>query len=524
MRAPIGLRIRNYRKTKGLSQAALAKSVAISASYLNLIEANKRNVGGTLLHRIAAELDVSLHDLTGETELHLINELREAFADPLLAAHELGPQNAHEIVAQLPHMAQALHTCYRGYLQASASASAFANRLQSDPLFSQLLHQMLSRITAIRSASEILQDIPDVSFEQRADFYSSIHEESRALSDLARSLIAQFDQDVEQHHSITPLREVNDMIVRRKNHFPELEDAARRLQESMLENAVASEETLGDILLKRFSVRIERDVNMTNAIPGTTEPYIFDAAASTIRFAASTNAATRRFQLARRLGILTQRQLIQDMCATDPHLTSPDARNLAFSALISYFAGALILPYDTFLQAARNSLYDVDFLARHFSASFEQIAHRLVTLRKPGHEGIPFGFLRADPSGYLTKQFPLPGLLMPSAGHACPLWAIYRSLRTPGEVIRQTVSFADGSRYLFIAKTSAKRVATFNDHPVFSAVMLACNLMHADKTVYARGLQLENEKTDTAVGPSCNLCVRDACPHRNAPLAGMSRP
>ena len=85
MRAPIGLRISTRRKVLRLSQAALARRVEISPSYLNLIEANKRQVGGTLLQRIAVELDIGMDELTGESEHRLVHELVEAFADPTLA-------------------------------------------------------------------------------------------------------------------------------------------------------------------------------------------------------------------------------------------------------------------------------------------------------------------------------------------------------------------------------------------------------------------------------------------------------
>jgi len=213
---------------------------------------------------------------------------------------------------------------------------------------------------------------------------------------------------------------------------------------------------------------------------------------------------------------------VLDKHCTDERLTSKEAKTIMFNALASYVAGALIFPYDLFLQKAQQSSYDVEYLAQYFNASFEQIAHRLVTLRKPGAQGIPFGFLRADPSGFLTKQFPLPGLLMPNAGHACPLWNIYLSLRNPGETVRQIASFADGSRYMFIANTGIKRVKTFSDQPSYSAIMLACDLVHADKTVYANGLQLDNKNSDVKVGPSCNLCVRRNCSHRNSPMAGVS--
>ena len=71
--------------------------------------------------------------------------------------------------------------------------------------------------------------------------------------------------------------------------------------------------------------------------------------------------------------------------------------------------------------------------------------------------GVPFGFLRSDPAGRLTKHFPLPGLPLPGAGHACPLWAIYGAFRTPEAMVRQVVQFADGSRYLFVARAQARR-------------------------------------------------------------------
>jgi len=234
LRAPIGLRIRNYRKTKGLSQSGLARSVLISPSYLNLIEANKREVGGTLLQNIALQLGVDLNDLTGEAEQRLISELQEAFSNPLFETLDLGVNDVHQLVARLPQMARALHICFRAYLEAIATANAISNRLKSDPLFSQLLHKMLSQITAVRSLAEILQEVPDINSEQRKSFYNSIFEESRALSEAANSLISQFDHEVKQNSSITPLRELNDMIIGEDNYFPALEEAASSLLAKLL--------------------------------------------------------------------------------------------------------------------------------------------------------------------------------------------------------------------------------------------------------------------------------------------------
>jgi predicted transcriptional regulator len=195
-------------------------------------------------------------------------------------------------------------------------------------------------------------------------------------------------------------------------------------------------------------------------------------------------------------------------------LTSAAARRLAQRALSSYFAGAVVFPYEDFLKAAEGCRYDIDTLRERYSASFEQVAHRLVTLRRPGASGVPFGFLRSDPAGRLTKHFPLPGLLLPSSGHACPLWAIYAAFRAPEGIVRQVVRFSGGSRYLFIARSITKRVAGFADQALPISVMLACDVLHADRTVYGAGLDLADGRADVPVGPACRLCTRAECPSR----------
>jgi len=174
----------------------------------------------------------------------------------------------------------------------------------------------------------------------------------------------------------------------------------------------------------------------------------------------------------------------------------------------------MVFPYARVLADAEAAAYDIDHLRQAYHASFEQVAHRLVTLRKPGQEGVPFGFLRSDPAGRLTKHFPLPGLLLPNSGHACPLWAIYNAFRTPEQLVRQVVQFSDGSRYLFIAKTAGRRAASFSDRAIHTSVMLACDVLHADQTVYGAGLDLSDVTADVPVGPACRLCTRRDCPER----------
>src|SRR5690606_41579263 len=88
MRAPIGIQIRRRRSALKLSQAALARAVGISPSYLNLIENNKRVVGGRLLLRIAERLDLDVDRLSGDAEQRAIQAIEEMLSDPLLSGLE----------------------------------------------------------------------------------------------------------------------------------------------------------------------------------------------------------------------------------------------------------------------------------------------------------------------------------------------------------------------------------------------------------------------------------------------------
>src|SRR3546814_9734335 len=81
-----------------------------------------------------------------------------------------------------------------------------------------------------------------------------------------------------------------------------------------------------------------------------------------------------------------------DVCSSDlivqasPLLTGEQARTTGRRALANYLASALLFPYAPFLAAAEDWRYDIERLAHHFGGSFEQTAHRLVTLRRPRSE------------------------------------------------------------------------------------------------------------------------------------------
>ncbi len=519
MRAPIGFRISNRRKSLKISQAALARLVGISPSYLNLIENNKRDIGGALLQRVALQLSIDIGDLTGQAEQKLLHDLEEAYADPMVESLPFQPDERRQIVAQYPASAMAMARMHRAYSGAVASANAYADRLRSDPLLAQLLHQILSGITAVRSSAEILEDVADLDETERQRFLAAIGRETRTLSEVARNLIGQFDNSSADRRTVSPAREIDDLIMERTNHFPVLEDVSTDLRAEIEREGAFNVATLERLLERRFGVRTEiggTPLKSGDVFPGQ---YRFMPEKSVMWFQGATTLATRQFQLVRLFAELAAPEVIESV-VNGASLTTPTAIRLARRALGSYLAGAIVFPYSQFLVDVENSAYDISHLRQAYNASYEQVAHRLTTLRRPGEAGIPFGFLRSDPAGRLTKHFPVPGLLLPYSGHACPLWAIYGAFRTPDAPVRQVVRFTDGSRYLFVARTVQRRTANFVEQPVVSSIMLACDVLHADRTVYAHGLNLADHGADVPVGPTCRLCTRADCSSRQEePLA-----
>ena len=52
------------------------------------------------------------------------------------------------------------------------------------------------------------------------------------------------------------------------------------------------------------------------------------------------------------------------------------------------------------------------------------------------------------------------------------------------------------------------------------AIALGCDLAHAEKLVYARGIDLKNPAIAARIGPGCKICERPACPQRAFPTVG----
>ena len=188
-----GSRIRERRIILGLKQAELARRAEISASYLNLIEHNRRRIGGKLLLDIAEILGVEPAVLTEGAEATLIATLREA----ALRDGETGAEldRLDEFAGRFPGWARLLADARNRIDTLERSVETLTDRLAHDPHLADALHEMLSTVTAIRSTASILAEPGDIDPDWQRRFHRNIHEDSARLAESSRSLASYLEAE-----------------------------------------------------------------------------------------------------------------------------------------------------------------------------------------------------------------------------------------------------------------------------------------------------------------------------------------
>ena len=239
---------------------------------------------------------------------------------------------------------------------------------------------------------------------------------------------------------------------------------------------------------------------------------------STRRLTLSNRAGpqTRTFQMLLQVALLTQDALLEATLDL-ARFQSEAARAIAKIGLANYFAGAAMMPYDAFLEAARTHRHDLEILSNGFGASIEQVCHRLSTLQRPGAKGVPFFFVRVDQAGTITKRHSATRLQFARFGGACPLWNVHRAFETPGRFLRQLAETPDGVRYISLARDVSKPGGSFGAPVRRYALALGCEVRHADALVYADGLDVTNARAFEPIGISCRICERTECHQRSVP-------
>jgi len=314
-----------------------------------------------------------------------------------------------------------------------------------------------------------------------------------------------------------PSEEVTECIQKRLNYFPELEAAAERLWQENELSVHTLHQGLIDVLRQRYATEVA--VRPADTMKGRSRRY--DQLARRLEISEMLPPASRVFQIAHQIAYLGHHDVL-DRIAAAGDFSSIDAEALMRTALANYFAAAVMMPYRLFADAAKDTRYDIDILKNRFGVSFEQVCHRLTTLRRPGHEGVPFHFIRVDIAGNISKRFSASGIHIARFGAACPRWNVYDAFSTPGMLRVQLSRMPDGSTFFCVARTTGRATAfsptSGLPHRVGQrAIGLGCDVRHAGEIVYADGLNLADPQIATPIGVSCRTCPRTDCAERAMP-------
>jgi len=312
-----------------------------------------------------------------------------------------------------------------------------------------------------------------------------------------------------------PFERVRDFFFAHQNHF----DALDRAAESLAAEAHSEDGRLADWLVQRLGrhgVRVEwaDDAQQTRRS--------FSPLRRTLQLAAGLDDSQRAFQLGTQLALLEQAGTIEELAGAPEFAGDAASRKLARIGLANYFAGALLLPYGPFLEAAEALRYDIELLQQRFRVGFETVCHRLSTLQRPGAPGVPFFFVRVDRAGNISKRQSATHFHFSRTGGTCPLWNVYEAFGQPGRVLAQLSAMPDGRRYLWIARTVSRGQHGYGSPRQAFSIGLGCDVRHAPRLVYAKGLDLQDAEAATPIGMGCKVCEREACPQRAFPYVGRA--
>ena len=456
----LGGKVRALRRREGLTQARLAEKLGISASYLNLIEHDKRPLSATVLIKLAQVFDIDLRAFAGDDDARLIANLMEVFGDPMFEELPLSNQEVRSLVGDSPSLARAVLTLYEAYRGVSQQLDVLAAQVDQDG-------------------------------------------DPRLRDEIRRANL--------------PNEEVHDLVQDSMNHFPGLEDAA----EALWRDAHLDPHELSRGLITYLEDVLRVDVRIVRASHDTRVMRRYHPDRRILFLSELLRPRSRIFQLAHQIGLLLLQTELDALCDGST-LTTDASRGLARVALANYFAAAVIMPYDRVLDAAKECRYDVELLGHRFRTGWEQVCHRLSTLRRPGNEGVPFHLIRVDQAGNISKHFSASGMRFPRFSGLCPKSAVHSAFMTPDRVRTQVSRTPDGVTYFSFARTLRKAERGYQTAPIVQAIELGCTIEHAAELVYADGVDLGNSEATVPIGTTCRLCDRMDCEQRAT--ASLRRP
>ena len=470
----LGVKLKTLREQRGLTQAALAQLLDLSPSYLNQLENNQRPLSVPVLLRLQSSLGVDLQVFSDDDEARLTAQLQDVVAQSADGG-AVSQAELRAMAQQMPALAQVLIRLHRRDRDAQERLAALATSLGE---------RGGDVAQARRQAHEEVRDF----FYERHNHFAALDDKAEALA----AVVLATPPHASAPGRATPARDPHDARA-----------LASHLEATLLRTHGVSTHALPDAEVGGESGSLRR----------------FDARQKRLFLNDAAEPAQRAFQLATQLAFLEAGDLV-DALATSGNFSGPEAHALARIGLANYFAGALVLPYRRFLAAAEALHYDIDLLAQRFGVSFETVCHRLSTLQRPDARGVPFFFVRVDRAGNISKRQSATDFHFSHSGGTCPLWNVYEAFAQPHKVLTQLARMPDGRTYLWIARCITSSTGGYGSPERTFAIGLGCDVRHASRLVYAKGLALSDPDAATPIGAGCKVCDRQGCPQRAFPALG----
>ncbi|NNG03039.1 MAG: DUF2083 domain-containing protein [Inquilinus sp.] len=508
----LGSKVRRLRRQRGLTQVEMAKRLQLSTSYLNLIEHGRRPLTRAVLAKLDRAFGVDPAAFADDQEVRQLDGLAEVFADPIFRGIGLEHGELRTLVGQSPSTCRAVVELYRAYRDARDDAQALAERLSEGSFLTTSAHELRTLMTSIRSVAEILRDYEDLDARKRRQFVDVLVDESGQLTAVINQMLhlVSGGDGWPALDATTPAAEVDEFIQQHENHFTEIDAVAEALRFT----AGVGSPGLYDWLVRHLSTEHGISVEVTESNAEAGPLFRFDPVGRRLLLSELLAPPSRRFQVARQIGLLSFGDIFDRLLAELQPRTG-EARAVCRDMLASYFAGALTMPYEPFRQAALESRHDIDRLCARFDASFEQVCHRLCTLQRPGARGVPFHFLRVDVAGNVSKRYTGSGIRIAQSGSVCPRWNVHGAFLSPGTIQRHVLQMPGGLAYFCLARTVAGPGGEGFPATWF-AVQIGCEMSRARDMVYSDGFDLGDEGAYVPAGVSCRICERTNCRQRAA--------
>lgn len=130
-----GAKLRETRQRLGLTQKVFADRLGVSLPYLNQMENNHRPVSAGVVLKLAGEFALDVTALAEDDAERLVSDMREALADPVLAADAGATPPLADLrlaATNAPSLARAFLTLHRAYRQAHERLASMDEALGRD--------------------------------------------------------------------------------------------------------------------------------------------------------------------------------------------------------------------------------------------------------------------------------------------------------------------------------------------------------------------------------------------------------